>query len=112
MVSSKPFAVGSNRESIATPSIIIQCVRANAWPVATAWLSKVGLLKGLVVVTEQPPNSEKSDFIDMRLLRAPRSYCCRLYIVKGMHLQPKDLNGLADPYIQLKASGYRPGNDS
>lgn len=38
----------------------------------------------------------------MRLLRTPKSYACRLYVVKGLHLQPKDMNGLADPYIRCK----------
>lgn len=69
----------------------------------------MGLLKGLVIVTENPPDPEKSEFVDMMLLRAPRAYCCRLYVVKGLHLQPKDLNGLADPYIRFKASSLALG---
>ena len=62
----------------------------------------MGLLKGLVVISEDPPDPENSDFVDMKLLRAPKSYCCRLYVVKGLHLQPKDMNGLADPYLRCK----------
>eukprot|EP00903_Cladosiphon_okamuranus_P014837 g13738.t1 len=68
---------------------------------------KVGLLKGLVVVSENPPDPQTSDFVDMTLLRAPKSYCCRLYVVKGLHLQPKDINGLADPYLRLKIGKLR-----
>ncbi|CAM9162703.1 unnamed protein product [Scytosiphon promiscuus] len=68
---------------------------------------KVGLLKGLVVVSENPPDPETSEFVDMRLLRAPKSYCCRLYVVKGLHLQPKDVNGLADPYLRCKIGKLR-----
>lgn len=63
---------------------------------------QVGLLKGLVAVSESPPDPESSEFVDMRLLRAPKSYACRLYVVKGLHLQPKDMNGLADPYLRCK----------
>lgn len=64
----------------------------------------MGLLKGLVVVSENPPDPETSEFVDMGLLRAPKSYCCRLYVVKGLHLQPKDINGLADPYLRCKVN--------
>lgn len=80
-----------------------------AWPVPLAPRptsprrdGKVGLLKGLVVVTEHPPDSLSSKYVDMRLLRVPHTYCCRLYVVKGLHLQPKDPNGLADPYLRCK----------
>ena len=59
-------------------------------------------MKGLVIVSESPPDPSVSEFIDMSLLRAPRSYQCRVYVVKGMHLQPKDVNGLADPYLHFK----------
>lgn len=62
----------------------------------------MGLLKGLVIVSESPLDPNVSEFIDMSLLRAPRSYQCRIYVVKGMHLQPKDVNGLADPYLHFK----------
>ena len=62
----------------------------------------MGLLKGLVVVSETLPDPNFSEFVDMTRLRVPQTYCCRLYVVKGLHLQPKDLNGLADPYLQLK----------
>ncbi|CAM9402960.1 unnamed protein product [Ectocarpus sp. 12 AP-2014] len=68
---------------------------------------KVGLLKGLVAVSESPPDPESSEFVDMRLLRAPKSYACRLYVVKGLHLQPKDMNGLADPYLRCKVGKLR-----
>lgn len=53
-------------------------------------------------MSENPPDPKVSEFIDMSLLRAPRSYQCRVYVVKGMHLQPKDVNGLADPYLHFK----------
>ncbi|CAM9189853.1 unnamed protein product, partial [Laminaria digitata] len=68
---------------------------------------KVGLLKGLVIVSESPLDPNVSEFIDMSLLRAPRSYQCRIYVVKGMHLQPKDVNGLADPYLHFKIGKLR-----
>lgn len=60
-----------------------------------------------MVVSENPPDPETSEFVDMRLLRAPKSYCCRLYVVKGLHLQPKDVNGLADPYLKCKIGKLR-----
>ena len=53
-------------------------------------------------MSESPPDPNVSEFIDMSLLRVPRSYQCRIYVVKGMHLQPKDVNGLADPYLYFK----------
>ncbi len=59
------------------------------------------------MVTEHQPSNYRSDFIDVNLLRKPQLYVARLYIVKGVRLQPKDLNGLADPYITLKVGKYK-----
>ncbi|CAM9226495.1 unnamed protein product, partial [Choristocarpus tenellus] len=68
---------------------------------------RVGILKGLIIVSEHAPDLARSDFVDMRLLRTPRQYCCRLYVVRALHLQPKDQNGLADPYLRFKVGKYR-----
>lgn len=54
------------------------------------------------MVSENAPDPNYSEFVDMRLLRAPRTYICRLYVVKGLHLQAKDTNGYADPYLRFK----------
>ncbi len=59
------------------------------------------------MVTEHQPSNYRSDYIDVNLLRKPQLYVARLYIVKGVRLQPKDLNGLADPYITFKIGKYK-----
>ncbi|CAN0166928.1 unnamed protein product [Ascophyllum nodosum] len=63
---------------------------------------QVGVLKGLVVISETSPDPKFSEFVDMARLQTPQTYCCRLYVVKALNLQPKDLNGAADPYLLLK----------
>ncbi len=68
---------------------------------------RVGVFKGLIVVTEHQPSHYRSDYIDISLLRKPQLYVARLYIVKGVQLQPKDLNGLSDPYITYKIGKHK-----
>jgi len=63
---------------------------------------EVGLFKGLIVVTEVAPHETESAFIAMQDLSVPKKYIVRLYVLKAMHLQPKDRNGLSDPYLQIK----------
>jgi len=63
---------------------------------------KVGMFKGLIVVTEAPPKRDNSNFIDMEDLIVSRQYVLRLYVVNAMHLQPHDRNGLSDPYLKIQ----------
>ena len=54
------------------------------------------------MISETSPDPKFSEFVDMARLQTPQTYCCRLYVVKALNLQPKDLNGAADPYLLLK----------
>jgi hypothetical protein len=70
-------------------------------------IRKVGAFKGLIVITESQPSKEASDFIDLSVMRKPQMYVVRLYIIKGVRLQPQDYNGLADPYITFKVGKHK-----
>ena len=63
----------------------------------------VGIMKGMIRVTEEDPREEPSQFIDMSVVKQEGNsdYKVRIYVVKGQNLQPVG-GGLSDPYLKLK----------
>lgn len=59
---------------------------------------KVGLLKGLIAITDK-----KTDpiGIDIKSLLKPKSCFVRLYVLRGHRLTPKDDDGTCDPYLYV-----------
>lgn len=67
-----------------------------------ASLRSVGILKGIIRVCTSDPRYEATKFFDIKSISRTVPCIVRLYVVKADHLQPKDLNGLADPFLAVK----------
>jgi len=66
----------------------------------------VGTFKGLIRLLD--PKDEKADAsFDMKEILAPTQLYCRLYILRGLKLSPKDSNNQSDPYLIIKLGGER-----
>ncbi|OQR94853.1 dysferlin-like protein [Achlya hypogyna] len=61
---------------------------------------RTGVFKGLVSVTLEAAKS--SPLVDFASLTTPKPYEIRVYVLRGTGLQPKDRNGLSDPYLRLQ----------
>lgn len=64
-------------------------------------VSDVGTFKGMIQVLESDPSSTALS-PELNSIRDPKAYQVRLYILKAVNLQPKDRNGLSDPYLKVK----------
>ncbi|RHY25693.1 hypothetical protein DYB32_008158 [Aphanomyces invadans] len=60
---------------------------------------QTGIFKGLVAVTLKPQKT--NPLIDFVSLTDPQPYEVRVYVLRATNLQPKDRNGLSDPYLRL-----------
>ncbi|KAF0699652.1 Aste57867_9797 [Aphanomyces stellatus] len=60
---------------------------------------QTGIFKGLVMVTVKP--QKQNPLIDFVSLTDPQPYEVRVYILRATNLQPKNSNGLSDPYLRL-----------
>ncbi|EQC32228.1 hypothetical protein SDRG_09979 [Saprolegnia diclina VS20] len=61
---------------------------------------QTGVFKGLVVVTLE--STKQSLLVDYTSLTEPKPYEVRVYVLRATNLQPKDRNGLSDPYLRLQ----------
>ncbi|KAJ8599790.1 hypothetical protein CTAYLR_004010 [Chrysophaeum taylorii] len=68
---------------------------------AKSTLRPVGELKAIVRILEEDPDLYEVDpFLPKHLLE-PAPYCVRLYVIRGMNLQPVD-GSSCDPYLRVK----------
>jgi len=67
---------------------------------AKSTLRCVGVFKGILRILDANPAFEEKPFFPMRVL-ASSAYTVRLYVIRGMNLQPVDGNS-SDPYLRVK----------
>ncbi|OQS05760.1 dysferlin [Thraustotheca clavata] len=61
---------------------------------------QTGVFKGIVVVTLEA--QKQNPLVDFTSLSEPKLYEIRVYVLRATNLQPKDRNGLSDPYLKLQ----------
>ncbi|CAD5119914.1 DgyrCDS8495 [Dimorphilus gyrociliatus] len=75
--------------------------------------STAGQFKGNIFVYPLPSNPNEE--IPEKVLSnvpdfSPKEYLIRIYVIKAFDLQPKDSNGMADPYISIKIGKKKVNN--
>ena len=71
---------------------------------------QVGSFKGLIRVLEAEPTVKDTNDdtgINFAEVQEPKPFMVRFYALKATGLQPKDRNGLADPYLVVKLGGRK-----
>jgi hypothetical protein len=71
---------------------------------------KVGKLKAIIKVCLTDPHFDNKPVFDIKKIQKTITSVVRLYVVKAEHLQPKDSNGKADPYIVVKLGKEKRSN--
>ena len=73
--------------------------KKNAGPLEEKY-RQMGTFKGLVRLIT--PGDEGASPVDQKELLLPKQLFCRLYVLVGSKLIPKDSDGMSDPYLIIK----------